>query len=109
MDPRRRELTVAQIERLKQQRARLQRDWSLIPRLGYAAVLVVPAYLVWGLDAAMAAILFVPCLLGTAAYLVGVRLFENKQTLQELEHAVAMHDASQRSSGGHGAQTPVQD
>jgi cell division protein FtsL len=92
MDPRRRDLAVAQIERLKQQRARLERDWSRIPRLGYSAALVVPAYFVGGTGPALATLLFVPCLLGTAAYLIGVRLFENKQLVEELEHAVAEHD-----------------
>jgi hypothetical protein len=94
MDPRRRDLTVAHIERLRRQRARLERDWTRIPRLSLAAVLVVPAYLLSGVGAALATALFVPCLLGTAAYLIGVRLFENKQTIQDLERAVAEHDAS---------------
>jgi hypothetical protein len=94
MDPRRRDLAVAHIERLKHQRARLQRDWSRIPRLGYSAALAVPAYFVGGLGPALATLLFVPCLLGTAAYLIGVRLVENKQLVEELERAVAEHDAA---------------
>jgi hypothetical protein len=103
MDPRRRDLTVAQIERLKQQRMRLERDWSHIPRLAYAAILVAPAYFFWGVGAALATLLFVPCLLGTAAYLVGVRLFENKQTTQDLERAVAAHDAASSPTTEHPA------
>lgn len=95
MDPRRRELVVAQIERLKQHRARLEKDWSRIPRLAYSGLLVVPAYFVGGVGAALATLLFVPCLVGTAAYLVGVRLFENKQTTRDLELQVAEHDAEQ--------------
>ncbi len=99
MDPRRRELTLAQIERLKAQRARLERDWARIPRLAWALLFVVPAYFLWGITGALSTVLFVPCLIGTAAYLVGVRRFENGQTIAELEQAVAKYDAEVAAAG----------
>lgn len=74
-----------EIERLKGEAEVLERDWRRIPYLAGFIVLAGPAHLIWGPIAAMYAVLCVPCLIGTAYYLIGVRKRENRDLLVELE------------------------
>ncbi|MGE0790288.1 MAG: hypothetical protein AB7S26_31725 [Sandaracinaceae bacterium] len=88
MSASRAELVALEIERLKGEAKILQRDWRRIPFLAAFIVLAAPAFFVWGPAAAMYTVLAVPCLIGTAAYLVGVRIRENRELLRELQDQV---------------------
>jgi cell division protein FtsL len=85
----RRGLIEREVERLKGEQDILDRDWRRIPFLGGIVVLALPAYLIWGPIAAIYAVLFAPCLVITALYLVGVRRAENRQSIAELERQLA--------------------
>lgn len=75
----------AEIARLIEEDQSLDRDWRRIPYLLAFAVLAAPAYWIWGPLAAIGALLCTPCLLGTAAYLIGVRKREARDLRAELE------------------------
>lgn len=79
------------MERLESEAKVLERDWRRIPWLFVFVLSAVPAYLIWGNTAAIYAILCTPCLVGTAAYLLGVRRAENQQSLRELQQQLADH------------------
>lgn len=81
----RRELMEREVERLEGEAKVLERDWRRIPWLFVFVLSAVPAFLIWGKTAAIYAILCTPCLVGTAAYLLGVRRSENQQSLRELQ------------------------
>lgn len=74
----------AEVERLESEAKILDRDWKRIPLLVAGVVLAVPVHFIWGPTAAIFAVLAVPCLVGTAFYLIGVRRIENRQNLEEL-------------------------
>ncbi len=79
------ELIAAEIDRLKDEAKILERDWRRIPFLFAFILFAGPAHWIWGPTAAFYAILCVPCLVITAAYLIGVRRRENTELLGELE------------------------
>jgi hypothetical protein len=81
----RRELIEREIERLHGEAKVLERDWRRVPWLALSVLSALPAYLIWGQTVALYALFCAPCLVGTAAYLVGVRRTENRQNLRELE------------------------
>jgi O-antigen/teichoic acid export membrane protein len=85
----RRELKRDELERLRKEALVLDRDWRRVPYLIGALVLAVPVWWIWGPLAALYAFLAVPCLVGTAAYLIGVRRAENRQLMEELERELA--------------------
>lgn len=75
----------AELTRLDEEGKALAREWRRIPWLFAFVVLAAPAYWIWGPLAALYAVLFTPCLVGTAAYLVGVRRRENRELRAELQ------------------------
>ena len=79
------ELIEAEIERLKGEAKTLERDWRRIPFLAAFFLLALPVNWIWGPTASFYAVLCVPCLVATAAYLIGVRKRENRDLLVELE------------------------
>ena len=92
------ELIAAEIERLKEEALVLERDWRRIPYLAAFIVLAGPVHWVWGATAAFYAILCVPCLVATAAYLIGVRKRENRDLLAELEEQLEDYEAQSASA-----------
>lgn len=79
------ELIEAEIERLKGEAKILERDWRRIPFLAGFFALALPVHWIWGPTASFYTVLCVPCLVVTAAYLIGVRKRENRDLLAELE------------------------
>ncbi len=94
-----------EVERLKGEAKVLERDWRRVPWLFAFVLSAVPAYLIWGQTAAVYAILCTPCLVGTAAYLLGVRRSENEQSLRELERQLE-RDAPEGARRADVAQAP---
>ena len=82
-----------ELARLVEEGAALEREWRRIPYLFAVGALAVPVYFVWGPLVALAVLLATPCLVGTAAYLVGVRRRENRELHAELERERAQLDA----------------
>jgi hypothetical protein len=73
-------LYEAEIARLDELYAHLEQLWTQVPRYGYVALL---APLVWwyaGLGWAITHVLVTGALVGTQAYLIGVRKNENRWT-----------------------------
>ena len=81
----RRELMVAELKRLDEEVEALDREWRRVSLLFAFVVLAAPAYFIWGPLAAFYTVLFTPCLVVTAAYLVGVRKREAKDLREELQ------------------------
>jgi hypothetical protein len=79
------ELMDQELERLREEGRTLEREWRRVPWLSSTVVLAAPTYAIWGPLAALYAVLFVPCLVIAALYLIGVRRSENRATLEELE------------------------
>ncbi len=80
----------AELERLRTNLASLRRDWE---RLRYAPalmLLVVPAFAMAGPLAAAATALLVLSLIGTAAYLIGVRRREYAGEIAEVKRELAI-------------------
>ena len=81
----RRPLVEKEIVRLREEGAKLSREWRQVPYLGLSIVVVAPVYWIWGGVAAFYGFLSVPSLVATAYYLIGVRLRETRQNIAELE------------------------
>lgn len=81
----RRELMEQEVARLHDEAKALDRDWRRVPWLFAFIVTALPVHYIWGPTASFYTVLFVPCLVITALYLVAVRRAENKSTVQELE------------------------
>jgi hypothetical protein len=84
----------AELARLADEAKALEREWRRIPFLFAFGVLAAPVLFIWGPLAALYTLLFTPCLVGTAAYLVGVRRRENRDLHEELKHERALLDAA---------------
>lgn len=80
-----RALFEAEVVRLREEGRLLERDWRRIPFLFGFVLLAAPAYWIWGPLASLYALLFVPCLLLTAVYLVGVRRRENDRQIEDFQ------------------------
>ncbi|MCA9610298.1 MAG: hypothetical protein KC619_32105 [Myxococcales bacterium] len=78
-------LMDAELARLAEEGKALDREWRRVPLLFAFVVTAAPAYWIWGPLAALYAVLFTPALVGTAAYLVGVRRRENRELHAELK------------------------
>lgn len=79
----------AEVMRLAAQQEKLERDWRRIPFLAAFGLTAIPAYHIWGGWAALYALLFTPCLMISATYLIGVRRSETRQLRMELERSLA--------------------
>lgn len=84
-----------EVKRLASEQEKLDRDWRRIPFLLSFVVTSIPAYLLWGGWAALYAILFTPCLVIAATYLVGVRRAETRAAMAELQRALAEQKRSE--------------
>jgi hypothetical protein len=82
------DLLEAELERLKQEGAQLERDWRRIPLLTTTVVFVAPVYFVWGPTAAFYGVLCVPSLVLTAIYLVMVRRNENRDLIGDVRRQI---------------------
>ncbi len=76
---------MQEVERLHEEAKTLEREMQRVPWLFAFIVIAIPAHLIWGPTAAFYAVLFAPCLVGTAFYLVGVRRAENRANVEEIE------------------------
>lgn len=83
--PSRRELLEQEVQRLHAEAAVLEREWRRAPWLFATIAAAIPVHFLWGPAAAVYSILFAPCLVVTALYLVGVRRAENRANSAELE------------------------
>jgi hypothetical protein len=81
-------LLVAEVERLKKELAILQRQWDRKHLLGLFGLFAIPAYFV-GPAYAVIVVLCTPALIGTQAYLLGVRISECKELLVEARTELA--------------------
>ena len=88
----RRELVEREVERLHEEASKLARDWSRVPWLFGTIVLVPLMQVVSGPGAAMLALIFVPSLVATSAYLIGVRRKENAQLIEDLEQQLREYE-----------------
>lgn len=84
----RRELMEAEVLRLESEQVKLERDFRRVPFLLVFGLAAIPAYFLWGGLAALYGVLFTPCLVITAFYLVGVRRAENRQNLIEMRQSL---------------------
>ena len=78
------ELIVIEIARLKDQAVGLERDWKRIPFLFVSIVVVAPVHWIYGPTASCFTLFFVPSLVLTAVYLIGVRRRVNEIQIVEL-------------------------
>lgn len=74
----------AEVERLHREIASLDRDWARVPYLLFSLLLTIPAGLIWGWVAAQLVLICAVSLVGTAAYLIGVRRREYRGELEDL-------------------------
>lgn len=82
-----------ELARLAEEGGALEREWRRIPYLFGLGLFAVPVYWIGGPLAALGVVLATPCLVGTAAYLVGVRRRENRELHAELERERAQLEA----------------
>lgn len=79
-------------ERLEQELATLEREWTRVHHYGWIGVLALPAGIVWGPFAAGLALLTTMLLVATAAYLLYVRRKEARGDLEMLHEDMAEID-----------------
>lgn len=81
-------LLAAEVERLQKELGILQRQWDRKHLLGLFGLFAIPAYFV-GPAYAVIVLLCTPALIGTQAYLLGVRMSECKELLAEARTELA--------------------
>lgn len=74
-----------EVERLRGMVSALDKEYRRIPYLAAFIVAVPIVHAMWGPVYAFYALACVPCLIGTAYYLVGVRRYEAKSEIRDLE------------------------
>lgn len=79
---------AAELERLQKELAVLERQWSRKHLLGLFGLFAIPAYFV-GPAYALIVIVCTPALIGTQAYLLGVRMAECKELIAETRMELA--------------------
>lgn len=97
----------AEIRRLDELHAELDQLWTKVPRYGYLALLAPVIWYFWGFGWAFVELLVTASLLGTQAYLIGVRKSENRWNRERLVEDVALlraegHALSQSAPSGSG-------
>jgi hypothetical protein len=85
--------TRGRIEHLESERAKLEAEWRQIPRYAGAALLAIPAGLVWGWPAVVIVLVATLGLLVTAAYLLGVRRAGTIAELRDLRRELRIFEA----------------
>jgi hypothetical protein len=82
-------LLEAEVVRLRSEIVLLERQWSRKHLLAFFGLLAIPAYLIFGGLVAAVVLLCTPALVGTQAYLLGVRRLECRQLIHETEQELA--------------------
>jgi type II secretory pathway pseudopilin PulG len=67
-----------EIERLDEQYADLEQLWTKVPRYGWLVAFAPLVWILWGFGWTLVELLVVASLVGTQAYLIGVRKSENR-------------------------------
>jgi hypothetical protein len=81
-------MLTAELERLHEELAILQRQWDRKHLLGLFGILAIPAYFV-GPAYALIVVICTPALIGTQAYLLAVRMAECKELIAETRGELA--------------------
>lgn len=87
----------AEIRRLDELHAELDQLWTKVPRYGYLALLAPVIWYVWGFGWAFVELLVTASLIGTQAYLIGVRKSENRWNRARLVEDVALLRAEEHA------------
>ncbi len=88
-----------EIERLDQLHAELEELWTKMPRYGYLALLAPVIWYFAGFGWAVVELLVTAALVGTQAYLIGLRKSENRWNRATLLEDIRRLRAEQDSSG----------
>lgn len=75
----------SEVTRLEHELSILERQWNRKHRLGFFALLAIPAYFLFGPLIAGVVLLCTPALIGMQAYLLGVRRMECRQLILETQ------------------------
>ena len=86
----------AEIRRLDELHAELDQLWAKVPRYGYLALLAPVVWYFHGFGWAIAELLVTAALLGTQAYLIGVRKSENRWNREQLVRDLSNLHADQQ-------------
>jgi hypothetical protein len=70
----------AELVRLDDEFRSLQEHWARVPRFAWFALLAPLAWVLQGFSGALIVVLVTPALVGTRAYLIGMRKTENRWT-----------------------------
>jgi hypothetical protein len=89
MDADRARLYETEIARLDQMYKELEVLWTKVPRYGYLALLAPVVWYTSGLGWAITEVFVTGALMGTQAYLIGVRKSENRWTHRQLVNDLA--------------------
>lgn len=96
-----------EIERLDEQHAELERLWEKYPRYAWLAVLAPVVWIFASFGWALVELLVTASLVGTQAYLIGVRKSENRWNRASLVQDVAnMRSEQARASAPPAADLP---
>lgn len=87
----------AEINRLDELHTELDQLWTKVPRYGYLALLAPVIWYFKGFGWAFVELLVTASLIGTQAYLIGVRKSENRWNRERLVEDVALLRAEERA------------
>ena len=80
--------------------AELERAWERVPRLAVVVLFAIPAWIVWGLGAAVIVVALTGALIVTGAYLTGVRRGWAKSELANTRRDLARLEGPRREMAG---------
>jgi hypothetical protein len=89
----------AEIARINELDADLDKLWVRVPYYGLLALLAPVAWYLYGFGWAVATLLVTASLMGTQAYLIGVRKSENRWNRSRLEEDLARRRAELEAEG----------
>jgi len=75
----------AEVARLEAQLLDLDVRQGRIPRLGFFAILAIPAWVMWGFAWAVVTVILTLALLATAAYLLRTRREDNERDIADIK------------------------
>jgi len=79
----------AEIARLEAQLVDLDGRLARIPRLGFFAVLAIPAWVLWGFAWAVVSVILTVALMVTGAYLLRTRREDNERDISDIKRDMA--------------------
>lgn len=79
----------AELGRLERQLVDLDARRERIPRLGFFAILALPAWYLWGFAWGVVTVVLTLCLIATAAYLLRTRREDNERDIADVRRDLA--------------------